>query len=744
MDDRPWGRNLIPTWWMHSLVGCDHREEGDVVDSTEGASPLGDGVPIGDADVMGRAGRVDAGFDLAPLGIGILELVGHMTSTNEVMRRSLGYSPEELAGTAFADFVHPDDRAAYLDRFALLVEGKTDQFAVDGRYIRKDGATLWVVLTVSLVRDADGNPGHAIAVTQDITERKLFDGDLRSVGRRSQLQVERVPAIVYVAEPGPNGRWLYVSPQIEAILGFTAHEWMADPGLWLQLLDPQDKKSVLLAASALADEDLLMHSAQDKVYSDTYRLRHRNGSTVWVRDDAMVLWDSDGHATWHGVLVDVTREKNLEERLEHQALHDALTGLPNRKLFHDGVGQALGKRQSGQIAVLFIDLDNFKTVNDRFGHASGDQVIAAAGRCIRGCVRDGDTAARVGGDEFALLVEDASAEQVTTLADRVIEGLSHTEVAFSRQALSIGASIGIAVAGPEETTETLMRDADLAMYEAKCQGRGRHVLYEPTMYARARHRSQLREALRTALSDDAISLAYHPIVDLATGAVAGFEALARWSDRMLGAVPPSQFIQVAEETGLIHELGHWVIEQACRDLAGWRSAHSAQVYASVNVSPLQLENDRFASSVVQSLLDHGLEPSALVLEVTEGMLLVERGRESLRELRSQGIRVAIDDFGTGYSSLSYLPQLPVDMVKIDQTFLSPLGGNVADPAFLRAIIRLAETLHLGTICEGIETPDQLWDVQTAGCGYGQGDFMARPGPLADLPATFELVSRTPE
>jgi len=713
------------------------------VDSTEGAAAPGNDGPRQAADVAARAGGHDAVFDLAPLGIGILDLEGDMTSTNEVLRRALGYSHEELAGMAFAAFIHTDHREAHLDRFAQLVEGKTDWFAMDDRFIRKDGGTLWVALTVSLVRDADGRPGHVISVTQDITERKLFEGDARSVERRSQLQVDRVPAIVYVAEPGPNGRWLYVSPQVEAILGFTADEWMANPGLRLQLLDPEDKGSAELAGSALAEEDLLKHSVEEKVFSDTYRLRHRNGTTVWVRDDAMLLWDSDGHATSHGVLVDVTREKHLEERLAHQALHDSLTGLPNRALFHDRVAKALGNRRSGQIAVLFIDLDNFKTVNDRFGHASGDQVIAAAARHILSCARDADIAARVGGDEFALLVEDVTIEQVTALAGRVIEALSKTEVAFSRQALAIGASIGIAVAGPEETTETLLRDADLAMYEAKRQGRGRHVLYKPILYATARHHSRLREALRTALSDDVISLAYMPIVDLTTGALAGVEALARWSDRQLGEVPPSEFIQVAEETGLIHELGHWVIEQACGDLADWRSAHSAAVYVSVNASPLQLENDQFASSVVQSLLDHGLEPSALVLEVTEGMLLVERGRQSLRELRSHGVRVAIDDFGTGFSSLSYLPQLPVDMVKIDQTFLSPLEDNTSDPAFLRAIIRLAETLHLVTICEGIETPGHVCDVQAAGCGYGQGDFLARPGPLEDLPATFAFESRPP-
>ena len=712
------------------------------MDSTEGAAPLVSGGPRGAADVTARAGHLDALFDLVPLGIGILDLEGNMTSKDDVLRKALGYSPEELAGSAFAAFIHPDDRQAHLDRFAQLVEGRIDRFAVDERFIRKDGGTLWVALTVSLVRHKDGSPGHVISVTQDITDRKLFEGDSRSVGRRSQLQVERVPAIVYVAEPGPQGRWLYVSPQIEAILGFTADEWMADPGLWLQRIDAGDKRSTVLAESALAEEeDLLVRNAEDKVYSDTYRLRHRNGTTVWVRDDAMLLWDSQGHATWHGVLVDVTREKHLEERLAHQASHDSLTGLPNRTLFHDRVGLALERRRSGQIAVLYIDLDNFKTVNDRFGHASGDQVIAAAALHIRGCTGKGDMAARFGGDEFALLLEGVTVEDARALADRVLEALSRTEVAFSRQTLTIGASIGIAVAGPEETTEMLLRDADLAMYEAKRQGRGRHVLYEPTLYDTAKHRAHLREALRTALLDEAISVAYMPIVDLTTGALAGVEALARWSDRQLGEVPPSQFIQVAEETGLIHELGHWVIEQACRNLADWRSAHSAEVYVSVNASPLQLEDEQFVSSVIQSLLDHGLEPSALVLEVTEGMLLVERGRQSLRELRSHGIRVAIDDFGTGFSSLSYLPQLPVDMVKIDQTFLSPLEDDPADPDFLRAIVRLAETLHLITICEGIETAGHVCDLQAAGCGYGQGDFLGTPGPLADLPATFAFVSR---
>ena len=731
-------------WGSRLPGGLGHPEEGEVVESTDGAAPLRPEVLR--ADVLGmavgsaaRVDRLETIFELAPVGIGIVDLEGHTTMTNEVLRRLLGYSAEEFATMSFAEFTHPDDVQANLVLFARLVEGAIDNFELEKRFIRKDGGTLWAHLTVSLVRDAGGNPDYAIGMTQDISDRKRLESDLHRAEERYRLLVERVPAVVYVAEPGAAGRWQYVSPQIQAMLGFSAQEWMADPDLWLKQLHPEDQEEVL------ADEELgvLAAGLEGKGHSSTYRLYHRNGATVWVRDDAMMLCDQEGVVAWHGVLVDVTPEKRLEARLEHQAFHDALTGLPNRKLFHDRASHALDQREPSQVAVLFIDLDHFKTVNDSFGHASGDQVIVAAARRLQSCARVGDTAARVGGDEFALLVEGMTAEQLTALADRVIAALSTTPVEFSGRTLTIGASVGIAVAGPGETTETLLRNADLAMYEAKFQGGSRHVHYEPTMHATLVERFRLEDALQSALANGAMALAYQPIVDLRNGVVAGFEALTRWSDCSLGEVPPSQFIPVAERTGLIHQLGRWAIEQACRELAQWRSARGGEAYVSVNVSPLELDNDQFASSVVRILLKHGLEPSALVLEVTEGALLVEAGRQSLGELRSHGVRVAIDDFGTGYSSLSYLRQLPVDMVKIDQTFLRPLGDNSSGPAFLRAIIRLAETLNLATICEGIETPGQLADLQAVGCGFGQGYLLARPGPLAEIPATISVTTRVP-
>jgi diguanylate cyclase (GGDEF)-like protein/PAS domain S-box-containing protein len=705
------------------------------VDSTDDAEPQQADVPGVEVGSAERVDRLETIFELAPVGIGIVDFEGRTSMTNEILRRSLGYVPEEFAAMPFAEFSHPGDLQANLDLFAQMTAGEIDHFQMEKRFIRKDGGTLWVDLTASLVRDADGNPDYVIGMTQDISERKRLESDLRVAEERYRLLVERVPAVVYVAEPGSEGPWPYVSPQIEGMLGFTAQEWMAEPGLWFRQVHPDDQEI------ALGEEErILLGGTGGGIFSATYRLRHRNGTTVWVRDDAIMLRDHEGHPTFHGVLVDVTGEKRLEERLEHQAFHDPLTELPNRQLFHDRVGHALERRQAGQLAVLFIDLDDFKTVNDSFGHACGDEVLVDAARRLLSCARAGDTVARLGGDEFALLVENVTTAQVTAVADRVLEALSEPPVEFSGHTATLGASIGIAVAGPGETSETLLRNADLAMYEAKLGGRSRYVVYEPVMHTKVVNRFRLEAALQTAVADGAITFAYQPIVDLRTGAVVGLEALARWADPDLGDVPPSQFIPVAEATGLIHELGHRAIDQACRELTEWRCAQGTKAYVSVNVSPLQLESDQFASSVARILLNHGLEPSALVLDVTEGMLLVERSRESLRELRAHGVRVAIDNFGTGYSSLSYLRQLPVDLVKINQKFLHPLEDDSADPAFLRAIIRLAETLHLDAICEGIETPGQLSDLQVARCGFGQGDFLARPGPLADVPATIEVVS----
>jgi len=691
--------------------------------------------PESDA-VAARLVRLETILELAPVGIGLVDFEGRTTMTNSALHRTLGYSPEEFAAMSWTEFTHPEDIEPNAVLSRRLAAGEIDHFDMEKRFLRKDGGYLWAALTVSLVRDADGKPDFEIGMTLDITERKRLESELRAAEERFRLLVERVPAVVYVAEPGPAGAWHYVSPQIERMLGFTAQEWMADPGLWLRQLDPSDRDE------AFADKQrMILAGTEVEPRSDTYRLHRRDGTSVWVRDDAMVLYDQDGTPTFQGVLVDVTQEKDLEERLGHQAFHDPLTGLPNRRLFRERVDHALADaaRPGGGSVVLFIDLDNFKTVNDSFGHASGDEVIVAAARRIKSCARAGDTAARLGGDEFALLLENATVEQAAALAARILVALHDTPVEFSGHTVVVGASIGIAAAGPGETTEILLRNADLAMYQAKLRGRGRRVVYEPGMHKGAVAQFRLAAALQTAVAAGAITLAYQPIADLHTGAVVGVEALARWSDPELGDVPPSAFITVAEQTGLIQELGGQVIVRACGDVARWRVATGSDAYVSVNVSPLQLEDDEFPGFVVRALRDHGLAPTSLVLEVTEGLLLEVSSLETLRELRAHGVRVSIDDFGTGYSSLSRVRKLPVDMVKIDQAFVSSVESGVADLAFLQAIIQLAETLHLATIAEGIETATQLGQLQSMACEYGQGYLLARPGPIAHILATLPAI-----
>lgn len=689
-------------------------------------------LPASDA-VAARLARLETILQLAPVGIGLVDYLGRTTMTNTALRRMLGYTPEEFALMSWTEFTHPDDIETNSLLSRQLAAGDIDHFAMEKRFIRKDGGLVWTALTVSLVRDGHGDPDFEIGMTLDITERKRLESDLRAAEERFRLLVERVPAVVYVAEPTPPGTWHYVGPQIERMLGFTAEEWMADPGLWLRQLDIADRDE------ALADEDRMIASGiEAEPHSVTYRLHHKDGTVVWVRDDAMLLRDQEGTPTLHGVLVDVTPEKDLEERLAHQAFHDSLTGLPNRMLFRKRVDQLISTPAAARAGsvVLFIDLDNFKSVNDSFGHACGDEVIVEAARRIEACARVDDTAARLGGDEFALLLENVTVKQAAAFADRILETLHDTPVEFSMGAIVVGASIGIAAAGPQETTDTLLRNADLAMYQAKLRGRGRHVIYESTMHKGAVAQFRLAAALQHAVTAQTVTLAYQPIADIHTGIVIGIEALARWSDPTLGDVPPSVFIPVAEQTGLIQQLGAQVIVRACADLVEWRAATGSKAYVSVNVSPLQLADDEFPQFVLDTLRDHQLEPQALVLEVTEGLLLLEHSRETLRELRAHGVLVAIDDFGTGYSSLSYLRELPVDMVKIDQAFVRSVESGLTDLAFLQAIVGLAETLHLTTIAEGIETEVQLGELQATSCAYGQGYLLAFPGPIEGVPAAI--------
>jgi diguanylate cyclase (GGDEF)-like protein/PAS domain S-box-containing protein len=416
-----------------------------------------------------RIRQVESLIEAAPIGIGLVSLDGRTPLTNDTLRRLLGYSTEEFAAMPFSAYTALEDVVENERLFAAMLAGENDGFAMEKRFVRKDGTTLWVDLTVSLVRDAAGRPDYAIGMTQDITERKRLADELRAAELHYRLLVEHVPAVVYIAAPGPGGRFAYVSPRLEGMLGYTPDEWLADATLWERSIHPAD------AGTRRHEEAMRDGVGEDGMLpSTTYRLRHRDGHDVWVRDDAVLRHDRDGQPLLHGVLVDVTQEKTLEERLAHMVDHDALTGLVNRAHFHRLVDDALARLarpaagRGLSVAVMYVDLDDFKAVNDGFGHAVGDRVLVAVADRLRELVPAGSAVARLGGDEFALLVTGTPAEVRAAVA--AASGMGEVSVDAGGEWARVRASVGAAAARRGHTTQALLHDADQAMYQAKLGG----------------------------------------------------------------------------------------------------------------------------------------------------------------------------------------------------------------------------------------------------------------------------------
>lgn len=416
-------------------------------------------------------------IELAPVGIGIVDMEGRTPLTNDALRLLLGYSEDEFAQLTFSDFSHADDNAENMRLFERMRRGELDRFAMEKRFFRKDGGVVRTSLTVSLIRGADGRPAYAIGMTQDITEQHRLEVERRAAEARLRLLVDRVPAVVYTTELGRPGRWHYVSPQIETLLGWTPQEWIARPELWWDAVVPQHRELVQVA------EEELLRGTRDTPVSRSYRLIHRDGRVIWVRDDGLAAPGPDGQVLVHGVLVDITEQKVLEEALAEQAVHDALTGLWNRLYFRRSADAALADR-SVPVGLLFVDLDGFKEVNDTCGHRLGDVVLSTVAARLAGCVRDGEVLARLGGDEFALLLLDATEDRLRTVGERMLATLAEP-IGTEGTLVRVGASIGAALAGPDDTTDTLLHQADQAMYRAKSAGGHRVELATAPTYARS-------------------------------------------------------------------------------------------------------------------------------------------------------------------------------------------------------------------------------------------------------------------
>jgi diguanylate cyclase (GGDEF)-like protein len=429
---------------------------------------------------------------------------------------------------------------------------------------------------------------------------------------------------------------------------------------------------------------------------------------------------------------DVSERKRLEQQLVHQAFHDPLTGLANRALFRDRVSHALtlARRHGHALTVLFLDLDDFKKVNDSLGHEVGDRLLIAAAERFRSCSRVTDTVARFGGDEFAILLEERGAVDANALVERLREAMEPPFLLGGNE-VHVHASIGIATATGADTADDLLRNADVAMYAAKRAGKGRSEVYRSDMHAAVHERLELESALALAIERNELTLHYQPIVCLRTGRPRGLEALVRWNHPRHGCLLPQHFVPLAEETGLILRLGEWVLSEACRQLADWRQVFTGlDLSVAVNISGRQFLDPQIVNITRDALDASRLSPAALTLEITESVLMqqTEAMLERLEELRRIGVRLAIDDFGTGYSSLGYLRRFPLDMLKIAKPFVDDVSAGVERAALARAVVGLGETLGLRTVAEGVELAEQRAALTLLGCELGQGHLFAAPMP----------------
>jgi diguanylate cyclase (GGDEF)-like protein/PAS domain S-box-containing protein len=541
-----------------------------------------------------------------------------------------------------------------------------------------------------------------------------------------------------VSVVGADGRLAYVTPSAGRLLGRGADDLTGER--LDELVHPDERADVRRFLGSLAAGS-----------SGSIRFRLRHGDGTW-RDTETLATNLHDEETVGGVVLntrDVSERAALERRLEHQAFHDALTGLPNRALFQDRVAHALTRhrRHGSQFAVIFLDLDDFKTVNDSLGHAAGDTVLRAVAERLAGAARATDSAARLGGDEFALLLEGFGDElEVLVVADRIIAAVGRP-IRVAGHELQTTPSLGIAFSGGEATSaEDLLRDADAAMYLAKERGKGRHAVFEPGMHASAVERLERKAELQRAVRDGDFSLVYQPIVDLATGEIAGVEALARWEHATRGAVSPAEFIPLAEQTGLIVDLGRALLHEACREAARLQALvpGGRPLVMSVNLSARQLQSERLVGDVRAALEESGLPPGCLVLELTESALIhdVDLAVARLAALRALGVSVALDDFGSGYSSLTYIRRLPVDVLKIDRSFIQEIAhGSAQTQALTASILDLAGILALRTVAEGIEDEGQLDRLRQLGCTYGQGYHLHKPLHPADLEALVRVRPR---
>ena len=666
-----------------------------------------------------------------PGNIYFKDLKSRFTRTNRAFARYVGLAREHIEGKTDADiFAREHADQAKADERRILETGVPLQ-NVEEKETWPDGRETWVSTSKAPLLDGDGRVVGTFGISLDITERKRAEAALRQSEERYALAVRGANDGIWDWDL-QTGR-IYYSPRWKAMLGWDDAGIGESPSEWFDAIHPDD----LARVRAGVDDALAARKAH---FEEEYRIRHRDGSFRWVLGRGFALRGPDGVAyRMAGAQTDVTDRRAF----------DPLTGLPNRALFVEHLEAALGRarRRHGYLfAVLFLDLDRFKLINDSLGHLAGDLLLTALAKRLAGAVRPDDVVGRFGGDEFAVLLDNvAGPEDGTRVAERILASL-RDPIDLKGSDAAVSASIGIAFSATGyETAETLLRDADTAMYRAKALGRDRFEVFDEAMRRRVLGLLQLEGDLRRALDRGELVVHYQPIVSLRDGRLLGFEALLRWRSAQRGLVLPADFIDVAEESGLIVPIGEWVLQEACRQLVSWhaRFPERRALSVSVNCSARYLTRADVADRFERLLAATGIDPKALTLEITESALI--EASEPLNRffvrLKEWGVALHLDDFGTGYSSLTYLHRFPLDALKVDRSFVARLDDGSEDGrALVRSIVALARSRRMGVIAEGVETHEQVAQLQGLGCEAAQGFYFAE---ALDASAAEALIARVP-
>jgi diguanylate cyclase (GGDEF)-like protein/PAS domain S-box-containing protein len=677
--------------------------------------------------------RFQAVFNEAAIGIAQLDLNNRILDSNRALQNLLRYHEDELQGQFLNQLVHPEDTHIDIPWLANLLAGKYDSYQVSKRYICKNGAIVWTNQSNSIVRDT--HQPFLISMIEDITERKFAEEARLEAEKKYRDIFEN--AIEGIFQCTPEGQYLRVNPALVRMLGYQSAEQIyteltdIEQQLYVNPQRRRDFVNLLATQSTIADFE--------------YQARCRDGTLIWVKETVRVVRDNQGNLRYYeGIMEDITERKQIEDKLRYDATHDQLTGLLNRAAFTTYLTRALQKLVSPPVqteteavatttiafAVLFLDLDRFKIVNS-MGLLVGDQVLIEIARRLEQEICKADIVARFGGDDFALMLENIP--DLSTLEQRIDTIQQHLSKPYilKNETLNTTTSIGIALASPHyHSADEILRDADTAMYEAKQYGRGKSLIFQPGMHTQVVNILRMESDLRKALEREEFKVYYQPIVSLENLHPVGLEALIRWQHPEQGFIRPDQFIPIAEEIGLIKELGLWVLETACQQLHHWQTqfVQYAHLGMNINVSPVQLKQPKLVQKIQDIIEKNRLASSTCRLEITEGAMMQdpEAALVLLNELKNLEIMLYLDDFGTGYSSLSYLQRFPIDALKIDKSFIKNIDNSLKAAQIVQAIIALGQTFDLRIVAEGVENNLQLSLLKGARCHHVQGYFFSRP------------------